>query len=161
MIVIADAGPILHLYWVNALTWALPQQPIEVVGEVWDEVNRHAPDALLDDRLRRCHTEGPPYPRELSSWSLDPGELAALSCAMRSRERDEVLVLCDEHEARDACAHLDIPVTGSIGLIVRACHAGHVNTETAEAALRELPRRGRLHATDELIEMAVGMLANA
>lgn len=46
MIVIADAGPILHLYWVDAMSWALPPEAIDVVEEVWQEVGKHAPEAL-------------------------------------------------------------------------------------------------------------------
>lgn len=46
MIVVADTGPIVHLHWVGASAWALPPEPILVVRQVWDEVERHAPEAL-------------------------------------------------------------------------------------------------------------------
>lgn len=157
MIVIADAGPLLHLYWIEALSWALPPQRVEVVEEVWVEVQKFAPDALQDNRLYRQAVECSVAP-ELSRWSLDPGELAALSYALRQRETSEVLVLCDEREARLACRDLLIPVTGSIGLIVEAHRAGRVAREIAESALRNLPNRGRLHVRDEVINMAIAAL---
>lgn len=34
MIVVADAGPLLHLFWVGATAWALPPQEIAVVEDV-------------------------------------------------------------------------------------------------------------------------------
>lgn len=33
-VIIADAGPLLHLFWVDALAWALPPQEIVVVEAV-------------------------------------------------------------------------------------------------------------------------------
>ncbi|MDZ7616393.1 MAG: hypothetical protein U1E05_05270 [Patescibacteria group bacterium] len=160
MIVIADAGPILHLYWVGAMPWAFPFRQVDVVEEVWQEVGRHAPAALADRRFRRREVT-PPYPPELSSWNLDAGELAALSHAIRQRRADDVLVLCDEHEARNVCLHLAIPVVGSIGLIVRAFQAGRVSKEMAQTTLRDLPCHGRLHVRQELIELAVSMLSSS
>jgi len=159
MIVIADAGPILHLFWVGASRWALPDQPISVVHEVWEEVRRHAPEALRDKRLRHEGAVTLPYPEELSPWSsLDSGELAALSYAIRHGNAEDILVLCDEHEARAVCTRLGIPVTGSIGLIVQAFYAGRTTAETATTTLRNLPGNGRLHVTKALIEEAVLMV---
>ncbi|MDY0165592.1 MAG: hypothetical protein RBS80_03565 [Thermoguttaceae bacterium] len=158
MIVIADAGPILHLYWVDAISWALPPQTIDVVEPVWQEVDKYEPHALTDSRLRR-RVVTPPYPAELSSWKLDSGELAALGYAVRQKDTGDILVLCDEHEARKACSQLAIPVVGSVGLIVRAFRAGRVADDVAQTALRDLPGRGRLHATEALIELAVEMLS--
>ncbi len=159
MIVIADAGPILHLYWVDTLPWALPPQPIDVVAEVWQEVDRHESRALTDSRFRR-RVVAAPHPSELSSWKLDSGELAALGYAVSQKDTDRVLVLCDEREARKACTQLAIPVVGSIGLIVRAFHAERVAGAVAQTALCDLPRRGRLHVTEALMELAVGMLSD-
>ena len=54
MIVVADTGPIVHLHWVGASSWALPPESILVVEEVWVEIERHAPEALRDARLVRA-----------------------------------------------------------------------------------------------------------
>mgnify|MGYP001595753722 CR=1 FL=1 len=157
MIIIADAGPLLHLHCVEALTWALPDQPIEVVEEVWTEVEKFAPDALRDSRLHRCVIGQLPA-RELSRWRLDPGERMALSYALAQRKSSVVLVLCDEREARLACRDLSIPITGSIGLIVEASRAGRVARKIAEDALRALPNRGRLYVEQYLIDITVAGL---
>ncbi len=106
MIAIADAGPLLHLYWVDASSWALPPRSIDVVDEVWDEVEKHAPEALNDTRLQRVSLSSTLSPL-LTDWQLDLGEQTALSYALTRSET--VLVLCNERQARFACAALDLP----------------------------------------------------
>jgi predicted nucleic acid-binding protein len=102
VIIIADTGPILHLFWIEASSWALPPEPILVVREVWEEIERHAPEALQDSRLVRRDPLGtnPDLPD-----ALDPGERAAVALAI---EIPGCLVLCDEREARRVCAELKI-----------------------------------------------------
>jgi hypothetical protein len=53
VIVVADAGPILHLHWIGCLSWGLPPTPIQVVEQVWTEIAQHALQALADPRLER------------------------------------------------------------------------------------------------------------
>jgi len=154
MIVIADAGPLLHLYWVDALEWALPPQEIIVVEEVWKEVEKYAARALENTHLRR-HKVGLITPPQLSSWNLDPGELAALTCAVEHAKQQRVLVLCDELEARNACAALDISFVGSVGLIVEAVRSRRIDRSTGRMALKDLPDRGRLHVKQEVIQIAL------
>ena len=98
----------------------------------------------------------PLSPLVLSS-SLDAGEQAALSYALSNRAED-VLVLCDETSARALCRSLHLPVAGSIGLILEAAHARRVTKEDALQALEELPRRGRLHASRDVIQSAIDAL---
>ncbi len=157
MIVVADAGPLLHLHWVDAAGWALPPLDIQVVDAVWQEVTAYAPDALQDRRLHRVPSPAG-VPAILGGWKLDDGEVAALSLALSESERYEVLVLCDERAARRACAALRIGVTGSIGLIVEAHRADRVAAAAAIRALRELPHRGRLRVDPSLIERAVAAI---
>ncbi len=37
MIVVADTGLLLHLFWVDALEWALPPQEVAVVEAAWEK----------------------------------------------------------------------------------------------------------------------------
>jgi predicted nucleic acid-binding protein len=157
VIIVADTGPLLHLFWVGASSWALPPQRIHVVEQVWLEVSNHAPDALNDARFSRV-TASQPFSTQVLGLALDEGEQAALSYALAQGDREQVLVLCDETAARRACRRLSIAVTGSIGLVLEAARAGRIPTKDAEIALRELPTRGRLHVRPELIRIAVRAL---
>lgn len=158
MIIIADTGPLLHLYWVGALDWALPPQPIAVAEAVWREVEKHDAHALADDRLQRVIVTQPP-PTRLAEWLLDEGEEAALCYALTLPTGSDVLILCDEIKARKACNALALPVTGSVGLIIEAFREGRASHEAATAALRALPDQGRFHIKAELIARAVALIA--
>jgi predicted nucleic acid-binding protein len=157
VIVVADSGPLLHLHWVDSLTWALPPLPIHVVEEVWQEVQELDPGALKDPRLLRATASKEPISL-LGPFQLDEGEKAALCFALSQEDRRKVLVLCDERAARAACSALFISVTGSIGLILEAFRAGRVSQDVARCALRELPNRGRLHVDPSLIQKVLESL---
>ena len=88
-VVVTDAGPILHLHWVDASQWALPDGPIIVVETVWTEIERHEPAALADQRLRRV-PDPEATPAELIRADLDPGERAALAYAFLARQTASV-----------------------------------------------------------------------
>lgn len=148
-IVVTDSGPILHLHWVGA-AWALPEQKLYVVDSVWREAVAHEPGALLDSRIVRVADPVPISPL-LSAWRLHLGEAAALSVGLAERVRAEVLFLCDERVARLACASLELPVTGSLGLILQALRSGRTTAAEARRALSELPLVGRMHLSHRLL----------
>jgi hypothetical protein len=92
MILVADAGPILHLHWIDALSWALPPHDVVVVDAVWREIERHAPEALQDEHLIHVTAAGEIH-AGVAGWNLDAGEEAALSYALDRHASEEVLVL--------------------------------------------------------------------
>ena len=153
-LIVADAGPLLHLHWVEASSWALPPRSIDVVDVVWQEVAAYEPQALSDARLRRVASPAE-KPIEILALSLDDGEAAAMAYALQAERRSEVLLLCDELRARRACKRFALPVVGSIGLIVEAHRAGRVSRELALSALADLPGRGRLYVGPSLIRAAM------
>lgn len=156
VIVIADAGPLLHLFWVDAHLWALPPQEIAVVKAVWEEVDAYAPDTLADSRFQRTKAPLPLSPL-LADKRLHTGEAASLSYAL-TQLGENLLILSDDQRARQACRTLGLPYIGSIGLIVEACRTGLTSREAAEAALRGLPERGRLYVKPNVINAALASL---
>ncbi len=157
MIVIADAGPLLHLFWVDALAWALPPQEVIVVETVWLEVERYAPDALRDERLGRI-PDIIAVPALLAERQLDSGEEASLAYALTQPNQSATLVLSDDQQARRACQALSLPVTGTLGLISAAFQRGDVSKDTAQTALIELPTRGRFYVKPALIARTIETL---
>lgn len=160
MIIIADAGPLMHLFWVDALGWALPPQEIIVVEAVWREVSQYAPNALRDGRLRRTPAVAS-VPVSLVSRRLDVGEEAALAYALTQTDQTDLLLLCDDQKARRACQELALPVTGTLGLIAAAFRLGRVSREVATTALVELPGRGRFYVKPALIARTLAALVEA
>ncbi len=159
MIIIADAGPLLHLFWVDALDWALPPQEIIVVETVWREVDAYAPDALQDSRLRRT-PDMSVIPPLLAARNLDSGEEASLAYALAQSDLSDLLVLSDDLQARRACQQMALPVTGTLGLLSTAFQAGRASKGTAVAALNELPIRGRFYVKPALIARTIENLGN-
>ena len=96
MIVVADAGPILHLHWVGCVAWGLPPAPIHVVEEVWTLISRHAPPALADPRLVRESVDEIDAALQ-AKFSLQSGETAAIAFALR---HPASLLLTDDAAAR-------------------------------------------------------------
>ncbi len=157
MIIVADAGPLLHLFWVGATAWALPPQEISVMEDVWREVASYAPGTLEDHRLKRVALTLPVSPL-LAGKRLHTGEMGSLSYALTRATDEQILILSDDHRARQACRDLALPLTGSIGLIVEAFRTDRVSKEVAEAALRDLPRRGRLYVKPAFITRVLAAL---
>jgi predicted nucleic acid-binding protein len=153
LIIIADAGPLLHLYWVDALSWALLPMEVLVPRSVVAEVAAHTPGALADSRL--IQVEDPEPAHELSGWSLDAGEQAALSLALAQPSRQTVRLLCDDMRARAAADEHGLESIGTVGLILRARAADRVGSGEARKALLDLRTRGRMHLNRRLLQMAL------
>ena len=157
MIVVADAGPILHLHWIGCLSWGLPPTRIHVVEQVWTEIGQHAAEALLDPRLERESVV------EIDStlqakFSLQSGETAAIAFALK---HSAALLLTDDAAARRACVSVGLAAVGTIGLILEAARGKRVAIDEARQALEQLPNKGRLHVTAELLERAIAALLTA
>jgi predicted nucleic acid-binding protein len=157
MIVIGDAGPVLHLHWVGVSDWALPPQQVHVVTEVWQEIDKFAPEALKDPRLWQVE-QGVSLSSALAPYRLDDGEAASLSYALSIQPTEPVVILCDERVARRACGELSIPCIGSVGLIVAAFRVGRATVEDAVSALEDLPRSGRMYVRPRAIADAVAQV---
>lgn len=151
MIVVADAGPVLHLHWIDCMTWGLPQGRIHIVEEVWLEIEGHAAEALRDPRFQRDRAPNP-HPEWRQQFALHTGEIAAIAFAF---QHSDALLLTDDEAARRACGSLGLAVVGTIGLVLEAARAGRVDKATARVALKELPMRGRLHIKQELLAKAI------
>lgn len=155
MIVVADAGPILHLHWIGCLSWGLPPASIHVVEQVWLEITQHAPEALDDPRLRRepvVDTD----PTLQAKFSLQLGETAAIAFAL---QHPASLLLTDDDAARRACVSVGLAAVGTIGLILEAARSKRVPLHEARQALEHLPNKGRLHVTRELLARAIAALS--
>jgi uncharacterized protein len=157
VIVVADAGPILHLHWIGCLSWGLPPTPIHVVEQVWTEITQHSPQALADPRLER-EPAVEIDPALQARFSLQSGETAAILFALK---HPASLVLTDDAAARRACLSVGLAAVGTIGLILEAARSKRVPVDEARQALEQLPIKGRLHVTPELLARAIAALLTA
>ena len=142
---VSNAGPIIHLSWIDHLN-LLPQlfDEILVPVAVRDEVLRAAPEvpgmpaihAAFQAGWLAVHAVADPAQAEQLRADLDPGEAEAITLA---KELAADLLLLDERRARAQASGRAIPITGTIGILRRARERGLVRTVLA--LLRDL----RLH----------------
>ncbi len=79
------------------------------------------------------------------SWDLGAGESAVLTVALQNCDAHTVL---DDLQARKAAKSLDVPLVGTLGLIVRAYKAGYV--DSVEVAVQRVMDAG-LYVGQEVI----------
>jgi predicted nucleic acid-binding protein len=87
---------------------------------------------------------------ERSRRGLDRGEAAAIAYAI---DIDADRVLIDEREGRATATRHGVPVTGVVGILLRASSRGEIDLEAELDALRE----AGFWISDALYERALGM----
>ena len=130
MIVVADAGPIIHLSLVRLLR-LLPgfYQQILVPDLVYNEVVVDGDTLPGSAELRRAKwVEVVPHAPEVPLFQLlraqlDPGEAAAICLAVA---RKPALVLSDDRPARLTAEQLGLSVRGTLGILVEAKRRGEI-----------------------------------
>jgi predicted nucleic acid-binding protein len=74
----------------------------------------------------------PHYQRLLSR--LNAGEAACLAMALNRNCR----ILTDDRDAREFARHLKIPLSGTLGVLVRLVDIGFINLDDADALLSQM-----------------------
>ncbi|NQU38831.1 MAG: hypothetical protein HQ523_02655 [Lentisphaerae bacterium] len=69
---------------------------------------------------------------------LSPGEASCIACA-RARKG---VVVTDDRAARECCASIDIPFTGTTGILVACCRDQSLLSEAADAILQTMTAAG-------------------
>ena len=158
--VVCDAGPLIHLDELGSLDLLLDFAYVLAPSSVWSEVTRHRPRALAAGgaHLRHVVVEGdvpPPLAALARSLVLDPGECEALQLAI---QQPGLILLTDDAAARLAAEAFQIPVHGSIGVLIRAVRLGRRTRDQAIATLQSLGQRSSLHIRPTLIAEVVRSL---
>jgi predicted nucleic acid-binding protein len=153
-VVVCDAGPIIHLDQL-ACSDLLADFPRVLVPEVvWQEVTRHRPVALT--------REGVPFERVAPAGDLSPelealirlltlhrGEQQALQVA---QAEPGCILLTDDSAARLAAQSLQLPVHGTIGILVRAIRRQQKTRDEVITLLRSLPVVSTLYIRQSFLE---------
>lgn len=138
-LVVSDTSPLLNLALIDRLDLVREQfSSVTVPRQVWNELvaGEEGVDALRSSRdaggidivTVAEDTLFVEFRRE-----LDVGEAAALAYAIDS---DADLVLLDEREARRTARRHDLPMTGAIGILLRAARDGQIELRQELDALR-------------------------
>lgn len=162
---VADAGPLIHLAEIGALSALEVFSLVHVPEDVWVEaggrdgvglsrlatlkyLRRHSPDREPIDEFART--------RGLTT--LHRGEQAALYLC---RGLPIPLLLTDDLAARAAAQRLGITPVGSLGVVVRASRVGLMPLEQAERHVLNLYEVSSLFVTRAVVELAIEQLRAA
>ena len=161
-VVVADAGPLIHLDELSALDVLSDYTAIYVPDTVWSEVARHRPQALRETGIIRLQpisvTASPKVAALASLFTLHRGEMDALdACLIRSVST----LLTDDTAARLAAKSLGIATHGTLGLLIRAARRGHRAPEEIVELLTGVPARTTLHIRPSLLSDIIEQVRQA
>lgn len=153
LIVVCDAGPLIHLDEVGCLDLLADLQAVYVPHQVWSEVERHRPAALTSSLpLQKIPVEISMESRFqvlVRTFSLDVGEQAALSLM---ESHPESVLLTDDAAARLAAKAFGYRSHGTIGVLIRSIRRGLRSRADIASILRSLPFRSTLHIRQSLLQ---------
>lgn len=138
-LVVSDTSPLLNLALIDRLDLVREQfSTVTAPEQVWEELlaGEEGVDALqslnADETLDIVTVEEDALFAELRR-DLDRGESAALAYAV---EMGADRILIDEREGRQAARRHNIPVTGAVGVLLRAARTGQISLQSELDALR-------------------------
>src|SRR5688572_20371388 len=154
MLVICDAGPLIHLDELGCLDLLRDFGEVLVPDAVWQEVARHRPSALRRRKLALRRSLAIPQPTaELTQFAkaflLAAGEVAALRLM---QEYPEAILLTDDSAARLVAERLGHEAHGTIGVVVRALRRKQRTKRQVLNLLRSIPRRSSLFVDKRLLD---------
>ncbi|MGE4502093.1 MAG: hypothetical protein AB7D03_04405 [Thiomicrospira sp.] len=157
-LVVADAGPIIHLDELGALDVLSDFQQILVAQAVWQEVEHHRPQALHNKAIHwvRVDTKNCSEVEALARiYTLHHGEKQALSvCVSHELPR----LLSDDTAARLAAKALNIQSYGTLGLLIRSVRKEHRTQQEVLSLLSQIPKRTTLHIKPSLLQSIIQKL---
>lgn len=159
---VADAGPLIHLSEIGALSVFGLFSKIYIPDAVRDEVKLQehiniqalfTPSNLQFQSLTQPNLDAFIQAQELVS--LHRGEQAALFLC---HTHQIPILLTDDLAARQAAQRLGFIPVGSLGIIVRAFRENLLSQEFAEDYLHKLQSVSSLFVTTEIVEIAIEQL---
>lgn len=153
LIVVCDAGPIIHLDELNATSLFNDFTQVMVPSQVFQEVQVHrpaiwnAPDFSYQ-KVNVSISSDSSFQTLVRSFSLDLGEQAALSLM---QTYPDATFLTDDAAARLAATTLGLNVHGTIGVLLRAVRRQQYSRSQVVEILQSLPQQSTLHIKASLL----------
>lgn len=153
-IIVLDAGPLIHLDELGALSLLSDFSRLIVADAVWKEVTTHRPNLFRSSSIRFRRTSPPVEPLSptlkaiAKMFPLHRGETEALRIALAQNAN---LLLTDDTAARLAARQLGIRVHGTLGILLRAVRTKQRTPEDIIRLLQGLPTRSTLHVKRVLL----------
>ncbi|WP_333874175.1 DNA-binding protein [Methylobacter sp.] len=151
-VVIADAGPIIHLDELHGLDLLADFDKVIVPDTVWNEVERHRPQALACSEVKFIRQRALHFSAQVDAltpfYTLHVGEQEALHLCF---EFNNSLLLTDDTAARLAAKNLGVTAHGTLGVLVRAIRQQTRSKSDVLELLRVIPTHTTLHIRASLL----------
>ena len=151
-VVIADAGPIIHLDELNSLDLLADFDKVIVPETVWNEVEQHRPQALHCAEVKLIRQRAVYFSAQVDAltpfYTLHAGEQEALHLCF---EFTNSLLLTDDTAARLAAKNLGVSAHGTLGVLVRAIRQQTRSKSDVLKLLRAIPTQTTLHIRASLL----------
>ncbi|MCF6251231.1 MAG: DNA-binding protein [Methylococcaceae bacterium] len=152
VVVIADAGPLIHLDELGSLNILADFGNIIVPNAVWCEVEHHRPQALKHQGVNLIRKNVINISTQVNAlmplYTLHLGEQEALHLCM---EYSDSMLLTDDTAARLASKNIGITAHGTLGVLVRAIRRKSRSKAEVLALLRAIPVETTLHIRASLL----------
>ncbi len=154
---VVNASPLIFLSRANLIDFLkLAGEQIVVPTTVAHEILQRGRD---DETARTIETtpwitvvDAPSIPAIIQSWDLGPGESSVLAWAY-NRQGTEAIV--DDLAARRCAAALNVPVRGTLGLVLAAKKTGRISK--ARPIIDRLRLSG-MYLSDSVVERALAII---
>ncbi|MFO8017016.1 MAG: DUF3368 domain-containing protein [Promethearchaeia archaeon] len=158
-IAIINASPLIYLGKIGALQ-CLPKLFPKCITTrlVKDEVlaQKRAPEYVIlhnsfSDWLEIENPSNTKLVKKLEELRIHPGEASVIALAKGLHEREQKnIVLIDDLTAREIARTLDLAVTGTLGVILKALRSGIINGKIARQFLDAIVEKTTFHLSAEL-----------
>lgn len=154
-LVVADAGPLIHLDELSALDVLSDYTAVLVPNAVWIEVHHHRPQALRQGNIKLVRQSAPVSEKVnaiTALYTLHHGEREALSLCC---ENGINLLITDDTAARLAAKSLNIAAHGTVGLLIRAVRQKLRTPSEVLNLLAAIPGQTTLHIRQSLLNEVI------
>ena len=162
LVAVSDAGPLIHLTEIDCLSLLSMFGQLYVPNAVWHETveqSRVSQTAFLalGNVQKYTPTESAVlhFAEQSGLGELHAGER---ECLYLCSELKVSTVLTDDLAVREAAHNQGVTPVGSLGIVVRAYHAGHILLSEAKEYIVGLYDVSSLYVTRAIVEIAVKQL---
>jgi predicted nucleic acid-binding protein len=156
VVVIADAGPIIHLDELACIDILTDFGKVIVPEAVWTEVQHHRPQALDSTNTLLIRKPALHFSSLVNAlaplYTLHAGEQEALHLCL---EYTNSLLLTDDTAARLAAKSLGVSAHGTLGLLLRAIRQQSRSKSEVLELLRSIPTQTSLHIRLSLLSEVI------
>lgn len=157
---VADAGPLIHLYEIDAIdllkVFSIVHIPERVVDEIRATIHTDLSKQVGSSKKHRVgRNDLAAFVQQNQLEGLHAGELAALFLC---RSLSIATLLTDDLAVRHQAKNLGITPAGSLGIVVRAYHLEYISRESAVSSIQALQNVSSLFVTPAIVTLAIEQL---